>query len=204
MRLRRAINFVSGSSVAWFHSKFAGPVKHSVPDSDTVVLACERGLKWPVLTGAGGAGLLTASIWLPTMLRLVIFLCGLFLLFGAINSVLVRIDVVLSKKNGRLEVRPVFAGIRLRPRFVLKFSEIREFLLEPEFELGSIESQPFVWHLAAITNDGESHRLTWNFNRQPVRAAGEEAARISGKPLREESDPLRSSTWGHWGYNFLR
>jgi|HubBroStandDraft_4_1064222.scaffolds.fasta_scaffold721617_2 hypothetical protein len=99
--------------------KLAGPVKYSSPDSDTVILTCDRSLKWPVI-----------------------------------------------------------------------------------FDSGSGES-PFVWHLTAITVDGRSHRLTWHFDLKPMLLAGEEAARITGKPLRVERDALKSSTWNRWGYNFL-
>jgi hypothetical protein len=52
--------------------------------------------------------------------------------------------------------------------------------------------------------DGKGYRLTWHFARQPILLAAEEAARITGKPLREEDDALKSSTWNRWGYNFLR
>jgi hypothetical protein len=123
---------------------------------------------------------------------------------AALYFALLRANVVLSRKVGSLELRPIVSLLRTRHNTLqLSFSEIREFLVESEFELG-LGSTPFVWHLTAITIDGKSHRLTWHFARQPILLAGEEAARITGKPLREESEPLNSSTWSRWGYNFLR
>ncbi len=70
-------------------------------------------------------------------------------------------DVVLSKKNATLEVQPRLVGLRLKTKTpVLRFSEIREFLVESEFELGGAAdetgrgSKPFVWHLTPIQTTG--------------------------------------------------
>ena len=114
-----------------------------------------------------------------------------------------RANVVLSKENGTLELKPLVPFFQTKRRTLrLKLSDISEFLVESEFDLGYGED-PFVWHPTAITTDGKSHGLTWHFNRPPIFLAGQEAARITGKPFREEPDPTKSSTWNRWGYNFL-
>ena len=183
--------------------KLAGPVKHSNPDSDTVILTCDRSLRWPALFGLIGIVLLLACFWSPGFF-LVFAFYGVPAIIAALYFAVLRANVVLSKKAGTLELKPLIPLFQTRRRTLqVNFSEIREFLLEPEFDLGSGES-PFVWHLAVITVDGRSHRLTWHFARQPVLLAGEQAARITGKPLREQRDALKSSTWSRWGYNFLR
>jgi hypothetical protein len=183
--------------------KLAGPVKYSSPDSDTVILTCDRSLKWPALLGLSSIGLFLGSFWSPAFSPIFAFY-GVPAIAAALYFALLRANVVLSKKNGTLELKPLLSLFQTR-RSTLKlaFSEIREFLVESEFDLGSGE-EPFVWHLTAVTVDGKSHRLTWHFVRRPVFLAGEESARITGKPLREERDPFKSSTWNRWGYNFLR
>jgi hypothetical protein len=115
-----------------------------------------------------------------------------------------RADVMISKKGGTLELRPMIPLFRRTRTRRLPFAEIREFLVEPEFEVGTEERSAFVWHLTAVTVDGKAHRLTCHFAHDPILAPGLEVARLTGKPLREESGPLKSSTWSHWGYNFLR
>jgi hypothetical protein len=170
-----------------------GPVTHSTPDPDTVILTCDRSLKWPALIGLAALVLLVLGEWVLGFSALIAVMCFAML----------RVDVVISKKNATLELRPMLAMFRFKRRTrSLTFSQIREFLVESEFTLDG--SKPFVWHLTAVTVDGTYHRLTWHFARQPIFRAGEEAARITGKPLREEPDPFKSSTWSHWGYNFLR
>ncbi|HUJ32206.1 MAG TPA: hypothetical protein VLY23_13060 [Candidatus Acidoferrum sp.] len=160
--------------------------------------------------GLFGIGLLVASFWVPRLWAYLFFL-GLPALLVAFYSAMVRVDIVLSKKNATLAVQPMLVSIPLKPNAPLfRFSEIREFLIESEFELGMASdetgkgSKPFVWHLTAVTTNGTQHRLTWHFARRPILLAGKEASRITGKPLREQPNPFKSSTWSHWGYNFLR
>ena len=185
-------------------SKLAGPVKLSIPGPDTVILTCDRSLKWTLLFGLGGISLLAGGFWLP-ILFLYSPIYGLPALLAAVHFALLRANVVLSKKTSTLELRPMFPLFQARHRTVrLSFAEIREFLVESEFDLGLGEERPFVWHLTAVTLDGTYHRLTWHFARHPIILAGEEAARLTGKPLREERDPWKSSTRSRWGYNFLR
>src|ERR1700693_1903741 len=68
--------------------RLAGPVKHSSPDPDTVILICDRSLKWPALFGLSAIGVLIGSFWWPSLL-LVFFLlrsacdCCLSLFCGA-------------------------------------------------------------------------------------------------------------------------
>jgi hypothetical protein len=183
-------------------SKLTGPVNHSLPDSDTVVLTCDRSLKWPAAVGLTGAGLLFASLGIPHLFVFVLP-CAVALAVAALYFAALRADVVVSRKSGTLELRPKLPFYRC---VRIPFSEIREFLLEPEFDLGPTPKgpRPFVWHLSAVTTDNEYHELTWHFTRQAIAIAAEEASRITGKPLREQSDPYKSRTWSRWGYNFLR
>jgi hypothetical protein len=44
-------------------SRLAGPVKYSIPDAVTVILTCNRSLKWPALMGVAGIGFLVGSVW---------------------------------------------------------------------------------------------------------------------------------------------
>ncbi|MGH9713305.1 MAG: hypothetical protein ACRD5M_08400 [Candidatus Acidiferrales bacterium] len=177
-------------------------MKHSNPDPDTVILICDRSWKWPALIGLGGLGLLVGGLWFdPLWLYFPTY--GLPAIVAALYFAMLRVNVVLSRKTATLELRPLVAPFFTKDRIThLNFSEIREFLVESEFDLAA--GQPFVWHLTAVTTDGTHHRLTWHFSREPILLAGKEAARITGKPLREEPDPLKSSTWSNWGYNFLR
>jgi hypothetical protein len=184
--------------------KLAGPVKHLVPDPDTVILTSDRSLKWPVLLSLAAVSLLVGGIWLPFLL-MYFPVYGLPALIAALYFAFLRANVVLSRRNSTLELRPRPSPSSLWQKTVrLDFSQIREFLVESEFDLGGGDVKPFVWHLTAITVDGKHHRLTWHFARQPVILAGEEASRITGKPLRVENDPYKSTTWEKWGYNFLR
>jgi hypothetical protein len=81
-----------------FRSRLAGPVKHSIPDADTVILTCDRSLKWPALIGAGGVGLLIGSVWVHRLWPF-FFIFGLPALIAALYSAMLRVDVVLSKKD---------------------------------------------------------------------------------------------------------
>lgn len=183
--------------------KLAGPVKHSNPDSDTVILTCDRSLKWPAVFGVSGTGILLCCFWWPAYFFYLAFFAVPAIL-AALYFAVLRANVVLSKKTQTLELRPLVPLFQTGHRtLTLSFSEIREFLVEPEFDWGSGEA-PFVWHLTAIRTDGKSFRLTWHFVKPPIILAGQEASRITGKPLRQESDALKSSTWKLWGYNFLR
>jgi hypothetical protein len=182
-------------------AKLAGPVTIQTPDSDTVILSCDRGLKWPAFLALVGLGLISGSFWIPALLLFSPFF-GIACIVAAFYFVALRAEVVLCRKTATVELRPTIPWFQKRQALKLPFSSIREFLVESEFELG-IE-KPFVWHLTAITTDGKQCRLTWHFVHDPVFLAGQEAARVTGKPLRQESDPWKSSTWSRWGYNFLR
>lgn len=148
-----------------------------------------------------GLFLLAAGFLLPTPLMLIY--CdfpGVCALAVAVYFAALRAEVVLSKRDSCVILRPTYrlpgaATTRIR------FSEIREFLVEAEFEMG--EGEPFVWHLTAVTTNGKQIRLTWHFTLPPIRLAAEQASRITRKPFREEADPWKSSTWSRWGYNFL-
>jgi hypothetical protein len=184
-------------------SKLSGPVKHSTPDPDTLILTCDRRLRWPLLFGLSGLSVLLLGIWAPAVLVYFGLYCVASII-GAFYFAVLRADVVLSRKSATLELRPQFSWLPGCRPLLLPFSAIREFLVESEFSLLLDENTAFVWHLTAVTVDGKSHRLTWHFAHDPVFLAGQEAARIADKPLREEKDPWKSSTWSHWGYNFLK
>jgi hypothetical protein len=108
-----------------FHSRLAGPVKHSTPDPDTVILTCERALTWPCLIGLFGIGLLIASFWLPPV-WVYFFLFGLPALLAAFYLAMVRVDVVLSKKNATLAVQSMLLSIPLKPK--ARPSDFRKFV----------------------------------------------------------------------------
>ena len=75
-----------------------------------------------------------------------------------------------------------------RTRSHVPFSELREFVVGPEFEIGVGDS--FVWHLFAINRDGRQIPMTWHLQREPVWAAAIHASEVSGKPVREQPDAL--------------
>lgn len=182
-------------------SKLAGPVRHSAPNPDTFILSCDRSLRWPLAFAIAGLFLLIGGFWLPPpMMLLYCDVPGVCALAAAVYFVLLRAEVILSKEEGCLTLRPMYPlpGARITR---ISFSDIREFLVEAEFDIG--EGQPFVWHLTAVTTDGKQIRLTWHFRLEPIRIAAEQASRITGKPVREEPDARKSSTWSRWGYNFL-
>src|ERR1700678_3500116 len=123
--------------------KLAGPVKYSNPDPDTVILTCDRSLRWPALFVLIGIVLLLACFWTPAFFLILAFY-GVPAIVAVLYFAVLRANVVLSKKNGTLELKPLIPLFQTRRRTLrLNFSEIREFLLEAEFDLGSGES-PFV------------------------------------------------------------
>lgn len=88
-----------------------------------------------------------------------------------------------------------------RTRSNVQFSDLNEFVMEPEFEIGGGES--FVWHLFAIDREERQIPITWHFRREPVWEAAVLASEVSGKPVREQPDATQSDKWKTWGANFI-
>jgi hypothetical protein len=180
-------------------AKITGPVGTSRPDSDTVILFCDRSFRWPVVFGLSGAVELWVGFWLPEPTSLFF---GVFSIIACSCFLFCRPQIILSAKTASLERRPLISFFRTgRDALRLDFSEIHEFLLEAEFE--AAPDKPFVWHLIAVRNDGKRVPLTWHFVREPILRAAQQAARVTGKGFREESNPWNSSRWERWGYNLL-
>jgi hypothetical protein len=88
------------------NSKLTGPVKLSNPDFDTVILSCDRSLKWPAIFGLSGILVLLGSAWSPAFF-LVFAFYGVPAIIAALYFAVLRANVVLSKKNGTLELKPL-------------------------------------------------------------------------------------------------
>lgn len=182
--------------------KLSGPVRSLTPDPDTLVLECDRGFRWPLVFGIGGAALLLLGFLLPELISLFF---GVLSILAAFSFVVTRPWIVVSAKARSLQqIRRAWVPWERRRTLLLSFDDIREFILQAEFVLGVTHAKPFVWHLLVADNEGQRLPLTWHFFREPVLQAGQEAARITGKPLLEEPDPLQSSRWQNWWYNLMR
>jgi hypothetical protein len=182
--------------------KHAGPVKTEVPDSDTVVLRADRTFKWPLLIGFGGLIAACLGILFSGFGVLSLFF-GPLAIITALCFAFFRSKVTLSRRTASLIRGPVFSIVKTKRNALrISFSDIREILVEAEFELGPGE-KPFIWHLAIVTNNGVHYPLTWHFFKEPVSLAAQEVARITGKSVREEGDPWNTKKWERWGYNFL-
>jgi hypothetical protein len=84
-------------------------------------------------------------------------------ILGALYFVVLGANAGLSKKTDTLGLRPLVSAFQTGCRtLTLGLSQLREFLVEPEFDSGSGEGR-FAWHLTAIATDGKSDRLTWHF-----------------------------------------
>ena len=180
-----------------------GSERHFLPDPDTVIIPCVKGLAWPVLAALAGLGLLAGCFLAPRVFGFYSLLCGIGLPLGAFYSVINRADAVFSRTNGTLELRPVTPMFRKSKLKVFPFSAIREFLLEPEFTLFMTEGEAFPWHLSVVIEDGGIYTLTGHFDRSPVFLAAQDAARITGKTIRERTDPTASSRLKHWATKFM-
>jgi hypothetical protein len=190
-----------GCHLRRFSAKHAGPVKIAILNSDTLVLDTDRTFKWPLVIGLSGVVATCFGIWFPPLVYFFIYYAPLAIT-SSLCFVLFRAKITLSGKTASLERGPVFSLVRTRRNILrIGFSDIREFLVEAEFELAPEE--PFIWQLAVVTNDGTHYPLTWHFLREPVIHAAQEATRMTGKPIREECNPWNTSKWQRRGYNLL-
>ena len=181
-------------------AKLSGPVKASQAE-DLVLLESDSSAIPPLIAASFGLGFLYLSLvasshWIPAF-------CG-FLCFLVCAELLLRPHVLLSSNSHSIQIL-VWSWLRLR-RVVkdeIPFADIRELLVEAEFELGADE-HPVVWHLVVLS--GENHRadLTWHFQQPPTMLIAKQLAELTGKPIRVEKDPTNSGRWASWGYNFLR
>jgi hypothetical protein len=141
-------------------AKLSGPVKASQAE-DSVLLESNSS-SIPALIAAGfGLGFLYLSLvasspWIPAFCG---FLC---LLVGA--ELLLRPRVLVSSSSRSIQIL-AWNWLRLRriAKDEIPFEEIRELLVEAEFDLGV--DDPVVWHLVVLS--GENHRadLAWHFQQ---------------------------------------
>jgi len=129
---------------------------------------------------------------------------GPLFFFTCVSFLWYRPKTLLSAQSKSLERyrRSTWLPWKWQRTLVLPFDEIREFVVEAEFEFAP--EKPFIWHLLTVDRSGRRHALTWHFEREPVRKAGKAAASVSGKPLREIDDPIQTGRWEPWSYNFFR
>jgi hypothetical protein len=181
-------------------SKLSGPVKTSLSD-DFILLESGSSVKVPLIGACLGLALFSLAFFSASPVLPVA--CGLVcILFSA--ELLLRPHILISPSSRSIQI---LAWSWLRFRRVMKeeisFAEIREVLVEAEFQLG-FEEHPVVWHL--VTLSGENHRtdVAWHFQREPTMKVANHLAELTGKPITVENDPTNSSRWASWAYNFLR
>lgn len=181
-------------------AKLSGPVKASQA-ADSVLLEANSSSIAPLITAGFGLGFLYLSVvasspWIPAF-------CG-FLCFLVGAELLLRPRVLVSSSSHLIQVL-AWSWLRLRrvAKDEIPFAEIRELLVEAEFDLG-VDEHPVVWHLVVLS--GENHRadLAWHFQQAPTMLVAKHLAELTGKPIRVEKDPTNSGRWASWGYNFLR
>jgi hypothetical protein len=127
---------------------------------------------------------------------------GPLLLLAGISFAFQRPRIVLSlERQSMFLLYRSWSPWKSRTRSHVPFSELREFVVGPEFEIGVGDS--FVWHLFAINRDGRQIPMTWHLQREPVWAAAIHASEVSGKPVREQPDATQSERWKTWGANFI-
>jgi hypothetical protein len=127
---------------------------------------------------------------------------GPLLLLTGISFAFQRPRIVLSLERQSMSLlHRSWLPWKWRTRLSVPFSELWEFVVEPEFELGGGDS--IVWHLFAINCGGRQIPMTWHFQREPVWEAATHASEVSGKPVREQPDATQSEKWKTWGANFI-
>lgn len=182
-------------------AKWAGPVKTPTSNSETVVLECSPAYVLATLVGLLGLLLLWVSARSFNPMPLLV---GLWGLATSVSLLFSKSRILISAPTKSLHVirRRPWLPWRQKETLRLTFDEIHEFLVDPEFALAPNEF--FVWHLSVVDTRNARYPLTWHYCREPVWTAAHRAARVTGKPVREESDPLNSTRWHRWGYHFLR
>ncbi len=181
-------------------SKPFGPLKSSSRRSGNVVLACDSSYRWPIVLGVVGVISTGLLVWHPSLY--VLLWPGPVLLLAGISFAFQRPHVVLSSEHQSMSLlHRSWLPWKWRTQSTVPFGDLREFVVEPEFELGGGDS--FVWHLFAINRDGRQIPMAWHFRREPVWEAAIHAAEVSGKPVREQPDATQSEKWKTWGANFM-
>jgi hypothetical protein len=181
-------------------AKLSGPIKTSQAE-DSVVLESNSSVIPPLIATGFGLGFLYLSLFVSS--RFIPAVCGFFCLLIC-AELLLRPRVLVSSRSRSIQIL-VWNWLRLRrvAKDEISFADIRELLVEAEFELG-VDEHPVVWHLVVLS--GENHRadLAWHFQQAPTMLVAKQLAELTGKPIRVEKDPTNSGRWASWGYNFLR
>jgi hypothetical protein len=181
-------------------AKLSGPVKASQAE-DSVLLESNSSSIPPLIAAGFGLGFLYLSLvvssgFIPTV-------CGFFCILVC-AELLLRPRVLVSSRSHSIQILG-WSWLRLRrnAKDEIPFADIRELLVEAEFDLG-VDQHPVVWHLVVLS--GENHRadLAWHFQQAPTMLVAKQLAELTGKPIRVEKDPTNSGRWASWGYNFLR
>jgi hypothetical protein len=193
----------------------AGKLVCTAPDPQTLVFDYRLSRFWRILFALGGTLLLAILAWhgkLPIVVS--IFLAAVvwtFPLYGILFPLTEQPRVVLCAKTETLERFPYHWGAwRNRPNLHLQFGDIREFLMEPQYNLGyaahggEVKPQSAGWHLLAIGADATRYDLIFHMRREPIFALAQKAGHLAGKPVRETGDALDSDHWNNWGVNFVR
>ena len=186
-------------------AKLCGPVATSVTDSGSVLLRCDRGLMKSLML-VMLVVLFPCLVWIPlvrrgALLALSLAVIALAALWSAI--ILDHPEIIVSTAKKRVErLRRSAFMLRWRNELEIPFSDIKEFLVQAEMQLGP--GHPVAYHLLAVKRSGEEVHLSWHIRREPILEAAQEVSRASGIPVRTSDNPLEASTWSKWGYMFVR
>lgn len=181
-------------------AKFAGPVKTSSPNPRSIALLPDRSLFASLLLGGFAGLLILFGWWIGSAIPF--FPAGALALASFAVGLNRPYTIVSAETNTVERFRRSWLTWRWKSEFQIPFREIKEFLVQAEMEFAP--DKPTAWHLFVLTEDGRDVPLTWHMERKPVWDAAEAASRVSGKPVRENDDPLCAKTWDKWGYMFLR
>jgi hypothetical protein len=181
-------------------AKLSGPIKASQAE-DSVLLESNSSVVPPLIAASFGLGFLylsfiASSSFIPAV-------CG-FLCFLVCAELLLRPHVLVSSGSHSIQIL-VWNWLRLRrvAKDEIPFADIRELLVEAEFDLDGRE-HPVVWHLVVLSGENRRADLAWHFQQAPTMLVAKQLAEFTGKPIRIEKDPTNSGRWASWGYNFLR
>jgi hypothetical protein len=182
-------------------AKLAGPVRALQSDPESLLLESEAKVIVPAILGVIGLNFLAVS-FLVSRFLVPALLCGLTCLtFSA--ELLFRPRVLVSSHSRSIQIlKWSWLTFRWRVTDEQSFADIKELLVEAEFELGA--GDPLIWHLVVLLGEHQRLNLTWHFQKEPTMKVAQQLSTLTGKPLRVESDPTSSGRWSYWGYNFLR
>jgi hypothetical protein len=181
-------------------AKLSGPIKSSQVE-DSVLLESNSSAIPPLIAASFGLGFLYLSLVASS--PFISAACG-FLCFLFCAELLLRPRVLVSSRSHSIHIL-VWNWLRLRrvAKNEIPFADIRELLVEAEFDLG-IDEHPVVWHLVVLSRENHRADLAWHFQQAPTMLVAKQLAELTGKPIRVEKDPTNSGRWASWGYNFLR